>query len=113
MFKVLCVLFVIAIAAQCQELTSCKCWEDYSPNLINGSPKCVNNLFFHVVPCDLTKKPRCVCTGSTGIVTSGNGAVWCSVFEPGKDLKRWECENKAEWKAYFAANPEEEYKQYN
>ncbi|KAK4874982.1 hypothetical protein RN001_014342 [Aquatica leii] len=82
----------------------CKCWDGYQPN-DNGS-ECVGVLILHVMQCNIPQAPRCKCSGDVSGILSDKTGIWCTTYKSGKELKRWECENKTEWQKFFEKHPE-------
>ncbi|XP_018563876.1 uncharacterized protein LOC108905487 [Anoplophora glabripennis] len=100
-------LLALLYKAHADELSDCKCWEGYKATKTNEGVRCQGILLLHAMDCNVPERPKCVCTGNvTGILTDSSG-TWCSEYANGKEQRKWECENKAEWDKFYQSYPKE------
>lgn len=105
-FTILALLAVTYVLAD-DDITKCKCNEGYEARKDpDGKVKCYGILLKAIMPCNLVSHPKCKCSEPvTSVLTDANG-TWCTQFTKGKEIKRWECENKEEWEEFFKNHSE-------
>lgn len=54
--------------------------------------------------CNIPEAPKCLCTGKMTSVLKDKTGLWCIEFDSGKEVKRWRCQNKIEWKIFMINN---------
>lgn len=105
-------LYVLLLAlisvAFADELSDCKCLEGYRPDKTpEGVVMCYGIFNKALAPCNLVQRPRCKCGPEvTGILSDASG-VWCVKNVRGKQIKRWQCENREEWEDFYRHHPEQ------
>ncbi|KAJ8974777.1 hypothetical protein NQ317_002491 [Molorchus minor] len=117
--KPLMMIVVLIAVAVADELSDCKCREGYVPTKDeSGAVSCygtilkiapaINENEKSILPCNVVIKPECKCNEeATSVVQDGSG-TWCGKFnENGTVDRRWPCENKEDWEAFYKEHPEE------
>ncbi|KAG5877492.1 hypothetical protein JTB14_020855 [Gonioctena quinquepunctata] len=106
--KTLFLLTISIVSIFADELSDCKCNEGFTTQSDeNGGVYCHGVVLKSILPCNITFKPDCVCSSDATSVVQDSSGTWCGRFIDGKEDKRWECENKEEWIAFYADHPEE------
>lgn len=99
--KLIFVFSAILIIACADELSDCKCGPGLEARQTGDGTKCVGILTKIILPCNIERLPRCLCTGDvTAVVNSLDEGSYCLQNENGKEKKRWPCENKEDWDAF-------------
>lgn len=109
-YRVVCLLLLLSGILHAKSIPSdkptCSCWKGYEPQVQNdGTVACVGIYLFHIMNCNVLQPPRCECTKASGIVTDKNG-TFCALFNRGKEIRRWPCENRKEWNDFLTENPD-------
>ncbi|KAF5284415.1 hypothetical protein FQA39_LY17090 [Lamprigera yunnana] len=94
--------YVVYVSGQPNE--DCRCWFGYESNA--ERTKCNGIYLQHIMPCNVTEPPKCVCTEESTSIMKDKLGIWCVLFKAGKLIKQWACENKKEWKEFYAKNPD-------
>ncbi|CAH1105985.1 unnamed protein product, partial [Psylliodes chrysocephalus] len=114
MTKFYLLLLLPIIVSFADEFSDCKCKEGYSPqNDTSGNVYCRGNVVKSVrsiLPCNIIFKPDCTCGSEATSVVQDSSGTWCGRFIDGKEDRRWECENKNDWEAFYQEHPEEKPK---
>ncbi|KAJ8934220.1 hypothetical protein NQ314_013498 [Rhamnusium bicolor] len=99
--KFFIVLLAVTSMVFANELSDCKCHVGYEAKKEeSGAVKCYGIYIKAILPCNLPRRPRCVCSSTvTGIIHDDTG-TWCGEFSKGREIRRWACENKEDWKEY-------------
>lgn len=93
-------VFLIVIA-NADELSDCKCGEGQEAQKTPEGVKCLGIVTKIILPCNLPRIPRCLCTGdATASVNSVDEGSYCVQNDNGREVKRWNCENKEDWDEY-------------
>ncbi|XP_030747930.1 uncharacterized protein LOC115876337 isoform X2 [Sitophilus oryzae] len=85
--------------------TSCKCWENYRADVGENGLQCVALDQFHIMPCNMPKSPKCICSGGISSILKDESGTWCTKYSNGEELRRWPCENRQEWDDFLKKNP--------
>lgn len=89
------------------DLSDCKCWSGYKATKTDDGIRCLGVFLLHAMDCNEPEKPECTCTGDVnGILVDATG-TWCVKYEKSEDPKKWACENKEEWEAFYKKYPNE------
>lgn len=103
--KYLIVIALFGLIVNGDELSDCKCGEGQQAQKTPEGVKCLGILTKIIVPCNVPRIPTCRCTGdATASVNSANEGSYCVQSKEGKEVKRWDCENKEEWAEYKKNN---------
>ncbi|XP_018568834.1 uncharacterized protein LOC108909084 [Anoplophora glabripennis] len=110
--KFLILLFVTFAVAAEDELSKCKCQKGYYPQKDeSGVVSCYGSILKtnekSILPCNVLVKPSCICKDDATSIVQDESGTWCSKVSEGKEDKRWPCENKEDWAAFYSAHPEE------
>lgn len=99
------IIFFALTAAD--EKETCKCQPGFEPKQNkDGEWRCAGKLLKIIEPCNLPRSPQCKCSGgANGVLTDATG-VHCIISENGVEKKRWDCDNKEEFEAFYEQNPE-------
>lgn len=101
-------LFITLISlSHADELKDCKCWSGYEPKKSDHGVRCFGVLLLHAMECNEPERPDCKCTGDVNGILSDATGTWCSQYEKQGSPKKWACENKEEWNAFFKKYPNE------
>ncbi|CAG9856895.1 unnamed protein product [Phyllotreta striolata] len=97
-----------------EDLSDCKCKDGYSAHKDTyGNMYCRGNVVKSgksILPCNIIFKPDCVCSNEATSVVQDSSGTWCGRFIDSKEYRRWECENKEDWEAFYQKHPEEKPK---
>ncbi|XP_023021608.2 uncharacterized protein [Leptinotarsa decemlineata] len=108
------VLTLLIASISADELSDCKCQEGFTPQKdeIDGV-NCHGVVLKSILPCNIVFKPDCECGDDATSVVQDSSGTWCGRFTDGKEDKRWECENREDWDAFYLKHPEEKPKSPN
>uniref|UniRef100_A0A6P7G8Z3 Uncharacterized protein LOC114335001 isoform X1 n=1 Tax=Diabrotica virgifera virgifera TaxID=50390 RepID=A0A6P7G8Z3_DIAVI len=106
-------LFAVVLALSSSEKIvnkeDCHCHEGF---LAKTTPdkgyKCFGVLLKLITNCNTIKRPRCVCTEATGILSDESG-THCVEYRSGREIQKWNCENQADWEKFFTEYPGERF----
>ncbi|XP_076268808.1 uncharacterized protein LOC143201565 [Rhynchophorus ferrugineus] len=90
---------------QVTPLSSCKCWENYKADMGDNGLQCIALDQFHIMPCNMPKSPKCICSGGISSILKDESGTWCTKYSKGEELRRWPCENRQEWDDFLKKNP--------
>ncbi|KAJ8934219.1 hypothetical protein NQ314_013497 [Rhamnusium bicolor] len=113
--KFFIILLAITALSIADELADCKCNEGYAPKKDDtGNVSCYGSIlkdnFKSILPCNILTKPTCICSVEATSVVQDPSGTWCGKFSEDKKDRRWPCENKEEWEAFYKKHPEEKPK---
>ncbi|CAH1954523.1 unnamed protein product [Acanthoscelides obtectus] len=110
--KLLIILFSFLASCIADELSECKCTEGYKPKQDeSGVVYCHGTIVKSILPCNMVIKPDCICNEEATSVLQDDYGTWCTRLVDGKEEKRWTCENKEDWEAFYISHPEEKPKE--
>lgn len=92
---ILCLTAVLAVT-----LENCKCRPGLVPKETGDGIQCSGIVLKIITPCNIPYEPSCKCTGDVSSIKKTKDGVWCVKSESGKEVKKWDCENKEEWDEY-------------
>ncbi|XP_028140947.2 uncharacterized protein LOC114335000 [Diabrotica virgifera virgifera] len=107
-----CIMLLPILTIYGDEISECKCKDGFSAvKDEHGNVYCQGVVLKSILPCNIVFKPDCVCSVEATSVVQDSSGTWCGRFIDGKEDRRWECENKAEWETFYQEHPEEKPKQ--
>ncbi|XP_057667922.1 uncharacterized protein LOC130900931 [Diorhabda carinulata] len=101
--------FVTSFPIRITNKEDCRCLDNYEArNDPKSGYKCYGLVSKVISNCNTIRRPKCLCTDPTGVLTDATG-TWCTEYRSGREIRRWSCENRNDWEAFFTQYPDERF----